>query len=404
MGLGNKSNGGRANRLWRGKRRKHWNVVAQVLNAPAPVKPEGPATFGPSGSEGFDAASAGLFGPVGSEGFDGASPGLFGPVLSEILEIRMQGIKGKQLADGPIDGVSTVKLNDNAVTAAKLNYTGETYDFSGATALRTGTPLVSTDVANKAYVDSLAAGLDPKASVRLATTAALPTYTPAGSGIGKTLTATANAALTIDSVLAVATNRVLIKDEGGGTSIQNGIYTVTQAGSGVLPFILTRATDFDGTPSGEVSDGSYTFVGEGPVNGATGWFVTTNDPITVDVTAITFSQFNRNSKLTTGNKSQAPSVTAGNFSTTGLTIAITPSSGAQPIIFINSIRAIMGNGNRSDLGSFTGNVEAYFSADGGATARSVAAIVAGDTLFWNGTNAGYDLAITDQVSMEYEIL
>lgn len=334
-----------------------------------------------------------------------ALPGQFSSaLLFAVLEVRMQGIKGKQLADGPVDGVSADKINTGAVTPVKLLLPGQTYDFSTATALRAATPVGATDVANKAYVDSLAAGLDPKASVVLATTAALPAYTPAGSGVGKTLTANANGALTIDSVAATINTRVLIKDEGGGTSIHNGIYDVTNPGSGGAPFVLTRSQDFDGNPSGEVSDGAYTFVEQGTVNNGSGWFVTTSNPITVDVTPITFSQFNKNARLTTGNKSQAPTATTGNYQSTGLTIAITPLSGSQPIIFVNSIRAVLGNGNRDNLGSFTGNVECYFSADGGTTARAIASIVAGDTLYWNGTNAGYDLAVTDQISMDYEIL
>lgn len=299
-------------------------------------------------------------------------------------------IRGKQVAD-------------TTLTAAKLVYTGQTYDFSGATALRAPTPSGSTDVATKSYVDGLASGLDPKTGVRLATATTLPAYTPAGSGVGKTLTANANGALSVDGVAVAAGNRILVKDEGGGTSVHNGIYAVTQAGSGGTPYILTRATDFDGNPSGEVSEGSYTFVGEGVVNQGTGWFVSTADPITVDTTPLTFSLFNKNAHLTSADKSLAPSVTSGNYSTTGITLSATPLSGSQPIVTVNGVRVVLGNGNRDDLGDFANNVECYFSADGGTTARATAAITAGDTLYWNGTHAGYELAVTDQVSIDYEV-
>lgn len=81
--------------------------------------------------------------------------------------------------------------------------------------------------------------------VRLATTAALTaTYANGTLGVGATLTNSgAMAALTIDSVATVVGDRVLVKDQA--TASQNGIYTVTDIGSGATNWVLTRATDFD---------------------------------------------------------------------------------------------------------------------------------------------------------------
>lgn len=73
--------------------------------------------------------------------------------------------------------------------------------------------------------------------------AALAAVTASGTGVGKTLTADANGALTIDGVAVAATNIVLIKNQAN--TVDNGIYTVTDAGSGGTPFILTRRTTFD---------------------------------------------------------------------------------------------------------------------------------------------------------------
>jgi len=134
------------------------------------------------------------------------------------------------------------------------------------------------------------AGLDPKASVRLATDAPLPAFTAAGSGIGKTLTANANGALTVDGVAVALNNRVAVKDEATSDP-DHGIYTVTQVGSGSLPWILTRATDAD--QDSEVTAGMFFFVTEGTVNGDTGWILVTNDPIVVDTTPLQFSEFTR---------------------------------------------------------------------------------------------------------------
>jgi len=47
-------------------------------------------------------------------------------------------------------------------------------------------PASAQDAATKAYVDAIASGLDVKQSCDVATDAALPACTPAGSGVGKT--------------------------------------------------------------------------------------------------------------------------------------------------------------------------------------------------------------------------
>lgn len=155
-----------------------------------------------------------------------------------------------------------------------------------------GTPTASGDAANKLYVDSLSAGLDPKASVRAATTAALPavTYNNGTGGVGATLTADANGALAAqDGVTLVVSDRLLVKNQA--SALQNGIYTVTQVGDGSNPFILTRATDQDGSPASEVSGGNHTFVEQGTSLQGTGWVVVWNGNVTVGTDAINWTQF-----------------------------------------------------------------------------------------------------------------
>jgi len=159
-----------------------------------------------------------------------------------------------------------------------------------------GTPSAGGDATNKTYVDGVASGLDVKASVRLATDAALAANTAGGSGIGKTLTADANGALSVDGVAVAVGNRILVKDEV--TALDNGIYTVTATGDGSNPYILTRATDAD--QDAEVTAGLFTFVAEGTANADTGWVLITNDPITVDTTALSFSQFSGAGSITAG--------------------------------------------------------------------------------------------------------
>jgi|688.fasta_scaffold01024_15 hypothetical protein len=155
------------------------------------------------------------------------------------------------------------------------------------------TPTLDNDAATKAYVDSVAQGLDPKASVVYATAAGLPAYTynNGASGIGATITGNAVGALSIDGSAVSINERVLVKNETTTNAPYNGIYVVTAAGSGAAAYVLTRTTDFDSaSPSGEIP-GAFVFVEYGTTNADTGWVCTTNSPVTVGTTDIVFVQF-----------------------------------------------------------------------------------------------------------------
>jgi hypothetical protein len=84
------------------------------------------------------------------------------------------------------------------------------------------------------------------AAVRLATAAVLPNtpvYANGAAGVGATLTAGANSTLTVDGIVANLNDRILVKTQA--SPFQNGIYTVTAAGSGAAPWVLTRAVEAD---------------------------------------------------------------------------------------------------------------------------------------------------------------
>lgn len=115
------------------------------------------------------------------------------------------------------------------------------------------------------------------------TTAAL-TVTQSGAGAGATLTnAGAQAAFSVDGVTPAVGSRVLVKDQATGS--QNGVYTLTTAGSGATNWVLTRATDFN-QPS-QISVGVEIVVASGTVNAGTEW-VQTATVATVDTDTITF--------------------------------------------------------------------------------------------------------------------
>lgn len=131
------------------------------------------------------------------------------------------------------------------------------------------TPVADLDAANKGYVDSARAGLDVKASVKVATTGPL------------TLSTDLEAGDTVDGYTLVAGDRVLVKDQD--TASENGIYVVAASGA------PTRAADADS--SDEVSPGMFTFVEQGTLNADSGWVLITDGAITVGTTGLEFSLF-----------------------------------------------------------------------------------------------------------------
>lgn len=119
-----------------------------------------------------------------------------------------------------------------------------------------------------------------------ATTTALPTntYNNGTNGLNATLTATANAALTVDGASLTIGDRVLVKNEVTGAN--NGIYTVTQVGDGSHPYILTRGSySAIGT---NLSAGSNVFVQGGATNGGKIFYQNTTGTITVGTTVLAY--------------------------------------------------------------------------------------------------------------------
>jgi hypothetical protein len=64
--------------------------------------------------------------------------------------------------------------------------------------------------------------------------------------------------------------------------------------------------------------------------------------------------------------------------------------------------AVFVNGQQQDLGGLT--APCYFSSNGGVTASTLGAggtLAAGDQLYWNGSIAGFQLATTDVITLDY---
>ena len=166
-----------------------------------------------------------------------------------------------------------------------------------------GTPTADTDAVTKAYVDTVAAGINVHASVKYATTAALgttgnlvggtitTTYANGTSGLGATLTIATSStwtAITIDGQSLTIGDRVLIKNQVA--ALQNGIYTVTTVGTlaNTTSFVFTRAVDNDQTP--EINAGDLTYVATGTAHGGDGW-VQTATVTTIGTDAVNWTQY-----------------------------------------------------------------------------------------------------------------
>jgi hypothetical protein len=140
---------------------------------------------------------------------------------------------------------------------------GTGLDLSGQRIQNLGDGSGPADAVTKAQLDAIARGLDWKASVRVATTAAI----------------TLSGTQTIDGVAVVAGDRVLVKDQASAPT--NGVYVVA-AGA------WARATDFD--DSTEVTAAAAVPIEAGTTNGDAVFILTTDGTITVGTTALAFSR------------------------------------------------------------------------------------------------------------------
>ena len=226
----------------------------------------------------------------------------------------------------------------------------QTFDAltANSIALTTGTisttPTNNTDIVNKQYADAIASGIHFHEAVGYATTAALPaaTYNNGTSGVGATLTANANGALTVDgyTFTSPADNgtRILVKNQSNGA--ENGVYTLTQAGNSSpgAPFILTRSTDMDtvGTGVDQIDEGDFFLVTGGTANINTAWVQQTAPPITIGTTALVFQQFAAPITYTAGTGlNESPSFTF-NIANTGVSAATYGSASQVPVFAVNA--------------------------------------------------------------------
>ena len=149
-------------------------------------------------------------------------------------------------------------------------------------------PTNPQDAATKNYVDTVASGFTIQPAVYASTTAnRTATYLNAASGIGATLTNSgALAQFTTDGQTPPTNARILVPFQT--STLENGIYTLTNQGSGAVAWILTRATDYD--QPAEIQPGDLVIINNGTLYGGSS-FIETASVSAIGTDPILFSQF-----------------------------------------------------------------------------------------------------------------
>jgi hypothetical protein len=197
--------------------------------------------------------------------------------------------------------VTTDKLSVHAATTS-AELAGVISDETGSGALVFGTsptlttavasadPTTALGLATKQYVDAVVGNTNYHAPVVAATNANFAaTYNNGTSGVGATLTSSTTGVFTFDGVTVALNDRILVKSQTN--NIQNGIYTVSTLGAIGVACVLTRATDADNNPAGEMANGDVVFAIGGTVNFGKTFVNSTSGTITIGTTAITYSEY-----------------------------------------------------------------------------------------------------------------
>lgn len=210
-------------------------------------------------------------------------------------------------------------------------------------------------------------GLDIKNSVRAATVENIDITNLPATGF--------------DGITLLDGDRILVKNQS--TASENGIYTWSPTG------VLTRADD---AGEGQLSAGSFTFVEEGTVNADSGWVISTDGPITVGTTGITWTQFSGTGQIVAGD----------GLSKSGSTLSVNVGDGLDIVgdnVVISSTYA--GQTSIDTVGTITtgtwegGVVETAYGGTGadlsGETQGNYVVVGANGVLATSGTVAGVDV-------------
>ena len=257
-------------------------------------------------------------------------------LMTDAQETKLDSVESSADVTDATNVASAGAVMESDTTTASMSFVVDEDDMASNSATK-----LASQQSIKAYVDSVAQGLNVKTACAVATTANI----------------TLSGEQTIDGV-ATSTSRVLVKDQTDAS--ENGIY-VSASGA------WSRATDLDAPQ--EVAS-SFVFITSGTNNADTGW-VCTNEPesVTVGTDDITFSQFSDAGHITSGT----------GLTKTGNTLSVNASQTQ-----ITSVGEL-------DAGSITSNFGSI--NNGSSTITTTGAITGGS--FVTGTLTVDDGSITD---------
>lgn len=198
------------------------------------------------------------------------------------IDLILKTMGGTSVLSGATNGLHLI--NSGTTVSLGGTLTGNTVFIGGPATLQYGGDysafFTDRSLVDKGYANAILSGLKPKAAVTVTTTGPI----------------ILSGNQTIDGVMTTTGMRVLVKNQGTGTTGNsfNGVYSASTGAWG-------RTADFNGTlPDGIVESGTYMFVLSGVSNSNTSWILATPDPITVGVTPLLFVLFSHVTDVVAG--------------------------------------------------------------------------------------------------------
>jgi hypothetical protein len=247
-------------------------------------------------------------------------------------------------------------------------------------------PANPQEAATKNYVDGVAAGgVFWKSPVRAASVGNITVASPGA---------------TIDGVSMISGDRVALIAQTTGS--ENGIYIWNGSATP-----MTRASDSD--TSAEMKSGTAFFVNEGTANADSSWVLTTNDPIILGTTSLTFVQFSGLGQIAAGTGMTKTGNTLNVIGTANRISVLADSvdidaayAGQTSIVTLGTITSGTWNGTAIAVANGgTGATTAPVARTNlGATGKFSATIGDGSTTAFSVTQATHGLASNGQMHAE----